>query len=104
MFDHVSGASGFSRDVYVDVRPEAAWESGHVKIAMHHELEDMQMGLLPSLPKDTRIVLYGTTREEAETARSVLQRAGFYRLRNAGTLEEAQSERYKKEEDIEEFT
>lgn len=86
MLDAVSGASSYSGEIFIDVRTDEEWAQGHKPGALHFDLETIELGMLPQLPKTTRIALYCRSGGRAGRALEILTKNGFTRARNAGGL------------------
>jgi phage shock protein E len=71
-------------EIFIDARTEGEWNEGHLEGALHFELAWLEQGQLPSLGKDTPIVVYCRSGIRAERALSILKKYGFLHVRNAG--------------------
>jgi phage shock protein E len=69
---------------YLDVRTDAEWDEGHIDGAMHFDLEKLQQGEMPDLPKNEEIAIYCRSGKRAETAKGILEGNGFSRVKNVG--------------------
>lgn len=78
--------------VYLDVRTDTEWEAGHLNDAVHLDLQEIQNGRLPDLPKDAEIKIYCRSGKRAETAKGILERNGFMKVENAGGYENLASD------------
>lgn len=92
MTDAISGASSYTGEMFIDVRTDAEWAEGHKRGAMHFDLEDMQLGILPQLPRTTRLALYCKSGNRAGIAQELLEKNGFTKVRNAGGLADVMGE------------
>lgn len=72
---------------YLDVRTESEWLAGHLDGAVHLDLQEIQKGALPDLPKDSVVKIYCRSGKRAETAKGILGNSGFSKIENAGGFE-----------------
>lgn len=77
--------------IFLDVRTKEEWSQGHVDGAVHFELDRLQQGELPELPKDSAISIYCRSGRRAGEALQILARSGFTGAKNAGGLAELQA-------------
>jgi len=73
----------------IDVRTEEEFEERHAPGALNipvDEICDGKLGILESVPKDTRIELYCRSGKRSETAKEALQLLGFTDVTNLGGL------------------
>lgn len=73
--------------VYMDVRTDEEWEAGHVNDALHFDLNKIEQGQVPDVPKDAEIKIYCRSGRRAETAKSLLIEMGFKNVENIGGYE-----------------
>jgi phage shock protein E len=73
----------------LDVRTADEWAEGHVRGALHIDVQEIMNGQLPDTPKDTELLVYCRSGGRAGMAAAVLKRAGFTNVQNIGGLEEA---------------
>ncbi len=64
-------------EIYLDVRTENEWNMGHIKSALHFDLGRLEAGELPDLPLDTVVKIYCRSGARAESAKDILENAGF---------------------------
>lgn len=79
------------KPVFIDVRSDNEWRSGHVPNAMHLPLEDIMSGQDPELDKSAPIYLYCRSGNRSGIAEHLLKSRGYKNLKNAGSLEQAQA-------------
>jgi phage shock protein E len=92
MLNAISGASSYTGEYYIDIRTEEEWKAGHRPGAENFDLESMELGFLPMVPKTTRLAVYSNTGIRARRATDILQKNGFTFSRCAGSLENAMKE------------
>jgi phage shock protein E len=78
-------------EIYIDVRTDQEWETGHIDGAVHLDLTKIQQGHLPNLPKDAPLALYCRSGNRADQALAILKQNGFINARNAGSFAELQA-------------
>jgi len=78
----------------IDVRTEEEFEERHAPGALNipvDEICDGKLGILESVPKDTRIELYCRSGHRSETAKEALGLLGFTDVVNLGGLADVES-------------
>ncbi len=70
-------------ELFIDVRTESEWNTGHIEGALHFDLALLQQGKLSNLEKYTPIALYCRSGGRAEIASTILRQQGFS---NAGSF------------------
>jgi len=73
---------------YIDVRTDEEWNAGRIKGAVHFSLDRLESGELPDIAKDENIRVYCKSGNRAETAKAILEQAGFTSVENAGGFED----------------
>lgn len=73
--------------IYVDVRENEEWYSGHIKGAVHLSLSQIQNGELLNIPNNSYIGFYCKSGNRAEIAKQLFINAGFQNSFNAGGIE-----------------
>ena len=63
--------------VFIDVREQDEWDSGHIPHAMHYPLSDLENGVIPPMTPNTHIVVYCHRQPRSEHAFNILQQHGF---------------------------
>ncbi len=72
--------------VVIDVRTSEEFAASHVANATLFPVEDMRVGKMPELAKDTPIVVYCRSGNRAGQAVKLMQNAGFTNVINIGGL------------------
>jgi rhodanese-related sulfurtransferase len=70
----------------IDVRHDDEWAAGHAKSAIHLDLDELEAGKLPNLPKDVKIYTHCKAGGRAKMANDALKKAGFTNLVCLGGL------------------
>ncbi len=76
---------------FIDVRTPAEYAAGHIDGASNLSLQDMQVGTLPAVPKDTKIYVYCHSGNRAGQATTILKTAGYTNVNNLGAITYVQS-------------
>lgn len=77
--------------VWIDVRSQAEYDSGHIDGALLMPHEDIGALIGDAVPdRDTEIRLYCRSGRRADAALQTLRAMGYTRVSNAGSFEQAQ--------------
>lgn len=79
-------------NILIDVRTPEEYAAGHIEGAVNIPVGDMEegnLGILASMPKDTLLQLYCRSGARSGYACSFLQSAGFSEVTNLGSMQEA---------------
>lgn len=77
--------------VWIDVRSQAEYDSGHVDGALLMPHDDIAALIERAVPgRDTEIQLYCRSGRRADAALQTLRAMGYTRVSNAGSVEQAQ--------------
>lgn len=79
---------GSGEAVLLDVRSGDEWSAGHAKDAVHWELERLEAGELPDIPKDTHVYVHCDIGGRAQTAKEILVQNDWNEVTNIGGLED----------------
>lgn len=74
-----------------DVRTSQEYTSGHFANAENHSLQDMQVGKLPEVAKDTKIYVYCQSGNRSSQAVKILTDAGYANVSDLGGLQDVQA-------------
>ncbi|MEX0652154.1 MAG: rhodanese-like domain-containing protein [Candidatus Paceibacterota bacterium] len=69
--------------VFLDLRRDEEWDTGHAKLATRFEFERFENGELPNIPKDMKIYTACNAGGRAGRAKEILEEAGFTHVENA---------------------
>jgi len=69
---------------HIDVRTQPEFDAGHIPDALHHDLELLERGVFPDIPKDTQIQVYCRSGNRSALAKMILEQAGFTNVTNIG--------------------
>ncbi len=70
--------------MYLDVRTQEEFDSGHKDGALHHDLALLMSGTMPALPKESEILVYCRSGNRSEIAKSILEENGYTNVTNIG--------------------
>lgn len=73
--------------ILIDVRTKEEFDAGHVEGAILHDIMDIMQGNFPNYPKDTEITLYCESGNRSMMAKSMLEKAGFTKITDGGSIE-----------------
>lgn len=74
-----------------DVRTASEYTAGHFKNAENWSLQNMQSGILPEIPKDTKLYVYCQSGNRSSQAAAILKQAGFTNVTDLGGLQDVQA-------------
>lgn len=74
-----------------DVRTPAEFNQKHVDAAINFNVEDMQTGSLPTIPKDSQIYVYCRSGNRSNEAKQILESNGFTNVTDLGGLSDLQN-------------
>jgi phage shock protein E len=77
--------------IIYDVRTPEEFNSKHVANAINFNVEDMQRGSLPQVPKDSNIYVYCRSGNRSAEAKQILNNNGFANVTDLGGLSALQS-------------
>lgn len=72
--------------ILIDVRTKGEYDSGHIDMAVHHDIMDMMQGEFPDLDKNDEITLYCESGNRSMMAKSFMEQAGFKNITDAGSI------------------
>ena len=75
----------------LDVRTQAEYDESHAVRATNLSLQDIQAGTLPSVAKDSEIVVYCRSGNRSAQAVTLLKQAGFTNLQDLGGVDAAKA-------------
>lgn len=78
----------------IDVRTPEEYATGYIEGAVNipvGDMEDGNLGVLASMPKDTLLQLYCRSGARSGYALTILQSTGFSDVTNLGSMQEASS-------------
>lgn len=81
-------------NILIDVRTPEEYAEGHIGGAVNIPVGDMEegnLGMLASMPKDTHLQLYCRSGARSGHAYTLLQSLGFSNVINLGSMQEASS-------------
>lgn len=73
-----------------DVRTPEEFSEKHVETAINHDVEKMQAGTFPSVPKDSTIYVYCRSGNRSNQAKELMQQNGFTNVTDLGGLSDMQ--------------
>ena len=80
------------KPVWIDVRSPAEFNTGHLAGAHHIPFDQIETGIMSlDVSKDSEIYVYCAVGGRAEVARENLERRGYTRVVNVGSLENART-------------
>ncbi len=88
--DAVIAAKNGTAYIY-DVRTPAEFNQQHVDGAINFNVEDMQAGSLPSVPKNSQLYVYCRSGNRSNQAKEILKENGFTNVTDLGGLSDLQN-------------
>ena len=73
--------------ILIDVRTKEEYDAGHIDGAILFDIMDIMQGLYPNYPKDTEISLYCESGNRSMMAKTMLEKAGFTKITDAGSID-----------------
>jgi len=73
--------------ILIDVRTKEEYDTGHINGALLHDIMDMMGGIFPNVNKDEEITLYCESGNRSMMAKSLMENAGFTRVKDAGSID-----------------
>ena len=73
--------------ILIDVRTKEEYDAGHVDGAVLHDIVDMKQGIFPNIDKNEGITLYCESGNRSMMAKSIMEKAGFKNVVDAGSIE-----------------
>jgi phage shock protein E len=73
--------------IIIDVRTKEEYDADHIKGAVLHDIMDIMQGIFPVVGKDEEITLYCESGNRSMMAKSMLEKAGFTNITDAGGID-----------------
>jgi phage shock protein E len=90
-FGLLLACSAFAKDVVIDVRTAAEFQSGHVQGALNLPHDSISQDIFKAkVAKDDHVILYCRSGRRSDIALGTLKGLGFSNVENYGGLEQAQ--------------
>lgn len=90
-FGLLLACSAFAKDVVIDVRTAAEFQSGHVQGALNLPHDSISQDIFKAkVAKDDHVILYCRSGRRSDMALGTLKGMGFSNVENYGGLEQAQ--------------
>lgn len=83
----VTAGDGF----LLDVRSDDEWNAGHAPAALHWDIQRLEAGEMPDIPKDATVYVHCAAGGRAGKAKELLEAAGWQRVVNIGGLSDWES-------------
>lgn len=73
--------------ILIDVRTKEEYDKEHTDGAILHDIMDMMQGKFPSVDKNEEITLYCESGNRSMMAKSIMEKAGFVKITDAGSID-----------------
>lgn len=73
--------------ILIDVRTKSEYDMEHIDGALLHNVVDMMRGIFPDVNKNEEITLYCATGSRTIVAKSLMEKAGFTKITDAGGID-----------------
>lgn len=73
--------------ILIDVRTKSEYDMEHIGGALLYDVVDMMRGTFPNVDKNEEITLYCATGNRTMLAQSLMERAGFTNVTDAGGID-----------------
>ncbi|HEU0085885.1 MAG TPA: rhodanese-like domain-containing protein [Candidatus Paceibacterota bacterium] len=74
--------------ILIDVRTKEEYGRDHIEGAILHDIMDMMQGKFPEIEKSEEIKLYCESGNRSMMAKSLMEKAGFTNVTNAGGIDD----------------